>query len=61
MRKNAGGSVNLYIGLNPPAGQEASWIYTPAGKVWFPWFRLYGPEKGLFDKAWKLPDIERIS
>ena len=22
-------------------------------------FRLYGPEKPLFDKTWKLPDIER--
>jgi hypothetical protein len=24
-------------------------------------FRLYGPEKPLFDKTWKLPDIEKIS
>ena len=24
-------------------------------------FRLYGPEKPLFDKTWKLPDIERIA
>jgi len=23
-------------------------------------FRFYGPEKPLFDKTWKLPDIERI-
>ena len=22
-------------------------------------FRLYGPEKPLYDKTWKLPDIER--
>jgi hypothetical protein len=24
-------------------------------------FRLYGPEKPLFDKTWRLPDIEKIS
>ena len=28
--------------------------------AWFPWFRFYGPEKTLFDKAWKLPDIEKV-
>jgi hypothetical protein len=22
-------------------------------------FRFYGPEKALFDKTWKLPDIEK--
>jgi hypothetical protein len=24
-------------------------------------FRLYGPETPLFDKTWKLPDIEKIT
>jgi len=24
-------------------------------------FRLYGPTKGFFDKAWALPDVEKIS
>jgi hypothetical protein len=28
---------------------------------WFPWFRFYGPEKALFDKSWKMPDIERMN
>ncbi len=23
-------------------------------------FRFYGPEKPLFEKTWKLPDIERV-
>jgi len=51
MRKNADGS---------PAGQESNWIYTPAEKNWFPWFRFYGPEKPLFDKSWNMPDIEMV-
>jgi Protein of unknown function (DUF1214) len=54
------GSVDLYIGPKAPAGQESNWIYTPAGKMWFPWFRLYGPEKAVFNKTWKLPDIEQV-
>ena len=24
-------------------------------------FRLYGPEKALFEKTWVLPDIEKVS
>ena len=27
---------------------------------WFPWFRLYGPEKAVLTKSLKLPDIERV-
>jgi hypothetical protein len=60
LRKNADGSVDVIIGPKAPAGQEANWIYTPPGKSWWPWFRFYGPEKALFDKSWKLPDIEKM-
>ena len=42
------------------AGQESNWIYTQAGKKWFPWFRLYGPEKAVFDKSFRLPDVELV-
>jgi hypothetical protein len=51
--------VDVYIGPKAPAGKESNWLYTPVGQKWFPWFRLYGPEKAVFDKAWNLPDIER--
>src|SRR5271165_383831 len=60
MRKNADGSVDTYFGPKAPAGQESNWIYTPAEKSWFPWFRFYGPEKPLFDKSWTMPDIEMV-
>jgi hypothetical protein len=60
LRKNADGSVDIYIGPKPPKGKESNWLYTPAGQKWFPWFRVYGPEKAIFDKSWKLPDIEKI-
>jgi hypothetical protein len=59
LRKNADGSVDIYIGPKAPVGQESNWLYTPPGKGWWPWFRFYGPEQALFDKTWKLPDIEK--
>jgi len=61
LSKNADGSVDLYFGPKPPADKESNWLYTQAGQKWFPWFRLYGPEKAVFDKSWKLPDIEKVN
>jgi hypothetical protein len=61
IRKNADGSVDVYIGPKAPTGMESNWIYTPPGKNWYPWFRFYGPEKAIFDKSWKLPDIEKVN
>ena len=62
LKKNADGSVDIYIGPKAPRGQDSNWLYTPAGKGWWPWFRFYGPEKALLDKtaSWKLPDFEWI-
>jgi len=61
LRENADGSVDIYIGPKAPAGQESNWLHTPAEKIWFSWFRFYGPEKPLFDKTWKMPDIETMT
>jgi hypothetical protein len=61
LRKNADGSADIYLGPKAPAGQASNWLYTPVGQKWFPWFRVYGPEKAIMDKSWKLPDIERVN
>lgn len=60
LKRNPDGSVDLYIGPKPPKGQETNWISTVAGKGWFPFFRFYGPDEPLFQKTWKLPDIEKL-
>jgi hypothetical protein len=58
--KNADGSVDVYFGPKAPAGKDSNWVPTdPKGKFEVI-FRLYGPEKALFDKTWKLPDIQKI-
>lgn len=60
-KRNGDGSMDVYFGPKPPQGMEANWIPTVAGHDWFPYFRLYGPEKPFFDKTWKLPDIEPLN
>jgi hypothetical protein len=58
MKANAYGSVDVYFAPKPPAGLESDWI--PTGEDFFPLFRLYGPEKPLFEKTWKLDDVEKV-
>jgi hypothetical protein len=58
MKANADGSVDVYFAPKPPAGLESNWI--PTGEDFFLLFRLYGPEKPLFDKTWKLDDVEKV-
>ena len=60
LKHNADGSVDLYFGPRAPDGEESNWIYTAPGKRWFAVLRLYAPEKAFFDKAWKLPNFEKI-
>ena len=56
---NNDGSIDLYMGPTKPEGTEQNWIPTIPGKAWFPYFRLYSPEKEFLDKTWILPDIEK--
>jgi hypothetical protein len=59
--KNADGSVDLYFAPKPPPGKDKNWIQTVPGRLWFAYFRLYGPTEPYFDKTWKLNDIEPVS
>lgn len=61
LQKNADGSVNVFFGPAAPAGKESNWVYTASGKRWVSLFRFCGPEKSLFEKTWKLPDIEEVN
>jgi hypothetical protein len=60
LRMNADGSTDVYFGPTAPEGNDSNWIPTYAGGQFEVLFRLYGPEKPLFEKTWKLPDIEKI-
>lgn len=58
LRLNEDGSVDLYFGPRAPAGKTSNWIPTE-GWDFFLIFRLYGPEKAIFDRSFKLPDVEK--
>ncbi len=61
LRKNVDGSVDVYFGPKAPEGEESNWIPTNPKGQFEVLFRFYGPEKPLFDKTWKLPDVMRRS
>jgi len=57
---NDDGSVDVFFGPTAPDGASANWVFTKACNSFEVIFRFYGPDKPLFDKTWKLPDIEKI-
>jgi hypothetical protein len=61
LRKYPDGSVDIYFGLKAPPGKESNWVPTSADGKFEVLFRFYGPEKALFDKTWKLPDLEKVA
>jgi len=61
LQKNADGSADIFFGPTAPAGQESNWVPTDPNGRFEVLARFYGPQKPLFDKTWKLPDIERIT
>lgn len=58
--KNADGSVDIYFSAKAPHGKESNWVPTDPNGQFEILFRMYGPEKALFEKTWKLGDIEKI-
>jgi hypothetical protein len=61
VQRNADGSVDIYFGAKTPAGKESNWVPTDPKREFELLFRLYGPKKALFDKTWKLPDLEKMN
>jgi hypothetical protein len=60
MCRESDGAVCLYFGAEPPRHQEENWIYTEPGRPWFAMFRFHGPTQALFERSWRLPDLEPL-
>jgi hypothetical protein len=60
MKKNADGSIDIYLGPRAPGGLEANWLPTDPDRRFFMLFRFYGPEPGVYDGSFELNDIELI-
>jgi hypothetical protein len=61
LEKNADGSVDVWFGPKAPEGRQANWVPTDPNRRFELMFRLYAPTKALFDKAWTLPDVEKVA
>jgi len=61
LQKNVNGSVDIYFGPTSPASGESNWVRTDPNGRFEVMARFYGPLKPLFDKTWKLQDIEKIN
>jgi hypothetical protein len=59
LKKNADGSVDIFFAPKPQAAGESNWVPTDPNERFEVLARFYGPEKSLFDKTWKLSDIEK--
>lgn len=60
LQKNSDGSVDIYFGAKAPTGKESNWVPTDSKGKFELLARFYGPEKGFFDKAWKMDDVEEV-
>jgi hypothetical protein len=58
LKTNPDGSVDIYFGREAPPRFEGNWL--PSDEDFFLIFRLYGPQKSVYEKTWRLPDIERV-
>jgi hypothetical protein len=50
----------MYFGPKAPAGKESNWVPTVEGRKFFLAFRFYGPKAAMFDKSWRLNDVEKL-
>lgn len=57
---NEDGSVDIFFGPMAPDGASTNWVPTKACNAFEVLFRFYGPDEALFDKTWKLSDIEKL-
>ena len=58
---NGYGSVDVWFGPKAPEGKESNWVPSEPNRRFELMFRLYGPAKALFDKAWTLADVEKVA
>jgi hypothetical protein len=61
LQTNADGSADIFFGPTPSASRESNWVPTDPNGHFEVLARFYGPQKPLFDKTWKLPDIEKVN
>ena len=59
-KKNADGSIDLYLGPKAPKGMESNWLQSIPGKSFFVALRMYGPLEPWIDKTWRPSEVEVV-
>jgi len=59
LQVSADGAVDVHFGPTAPPGKESNWVPTSSKGEFEVLFRFYGPDQSLFEKKWRLPDIEK--
>jgi hypothetical protein len=57
---NPDGSADIFYGPKAPEQAETNWIPTDPRGSFEVLARFYGPKPALFDKSWRLGDIEKV-
>ena len=61
LKKNADGSLTLFIQQNSPGkDQESNWLPAPDGPIYVV-MRLYWPKKEALDGSWQPPAVKRMA
>jgi len=61
LKTNSNGSIDIWFSPTVPAGKETNWIPTDPKRRFELIFRLFGPKKEFFEKAWVLCDLEKVA
>jgi hypothetical protein len=60
LKKNADGSLTLYVGAKSPgAGKESNWLPAPDGHFSL-YIRAYWGQQAIVDGSWKPPAIRMV-
>jgi hypothetical protein len=59
LKANSDGSVDLYFGAWSAKVVHSNWLPS-AGEDFFVIFRFYGPSKSVYERTWRMPDIEPL-
>jgi hypothetical protein len=58
LRRNHDGSIDVWFGPEAPHGYASNWI--PTGGDFYLVLWLWGPEKSVLDRSFRMPDLEQV-
>ena len=60
LKRNADGSLTLYVSARSPGGEESNWLPVPDGTFSL-YIRAYWGKQGILDGSWRPPMIRKVS